>query len=110
MITSERIRQWKRDPMLFFRALIDPETGEPFQFYPEQETYIRHALTLTDEGRLPYAELLFSVGKKNGKTGLAAMILLYVMVVLAGPRGEGYCCANDLEQSASRVFGAAVGI
>ena len=96
--------------MTFFRALRDPETCEGFEFYAEQETFIRRALTLTPEGRLPYVELLFSVGKKHGKTTLGAMALLYVIVVLAGPRGEGYVVANDLEQAQGRVFQSAVAI
>ena len=53
---------------------------------------------------------MFSAGKKSGKTALAAMVVLATAVVLAGPNGEIYCLANDLEQSASRVFRAVVQI
>ena len=34
------IARWKRDPIAFIReVLINPETGTPFQFYPEQERF-----------------------------------------------------------------------
>src|SRR5690348_6072128 len=55
-----------------------------------------------------HSELCFSAGKKSGKTALAAMIVIYTAVVLAGTGGEIYCLANDLEQSSSRVFKAVV--
>src|SRR5262249_33492967 len=38
------------------------------------------------------------------------MAMLYVIIVLAGKRGEGYCCANDLDQSTGRVFKACTDI
>jgi phage terminase large subunit-like protein len=105
------IARWKRDPIAFVKeVLINPETGQPFQLYPEQERFFREALTLTPDGRLPFAELLFSAPKKSGKTATAAMAMLYVIVCLGGPFAEAYCCANDFEQSSSRVFQAIVRI
>jgi phage terminase large subunit-like protein len=50
--------------------------------------------------------LLYSAPKKSGKTGLAAIITIYVIVVLGGKYAEGYCLANDLDQSTGRVFQA----
>jgi hypothetical protein len=96
------------DPITFIEdVLCDPDNdGQPFKLYAAQERFLREALTLTPNGRLPYPELLFSAPKKSGKTATAAMAMLYVMVVLAGKYGEGYCCANDLDQSTGRVFKA----
>jgi phage terminase large subunit-like protein len=51
-------------------------------------------------------ELLFSGPKKSGKTAFAAMVTLYVLLVLGGRYAEAYCLANDLEQSSGRVFQA----
>jgi phage terminase large subunit-like protein len=48
--------------------------------------------------------------KKSGKTALAALIVLYVIVALGGPFAEAYCIANDFEQATSRVFQAIVRI
>jgi phage terminase large subunit-like protein len=107
MITAEQLQQWKQDPVAFVREVLrDPETELPFDLYPEEEVFIREALTLTPNGKLPYSELLFSAPKKSGKTALAAMIVIYVIVVLGGRYAEGYCLANDLDQSTGRVFQA----
>jgi phage terminase large subunit-like protein len=96
---------WRSDPIAFIRDFCrNPETGRPFQLYPAQERFLREGLTLTSEGRLPYSELLFSAPKKSGKTALAAMIVLYVILVLGGSYAEGYCLSNDYEQSVGRVF------
>ncbi len=106
-ITADDLARWKADPVSFIEEVLrDPETGEPFVLYAAQKRFLRHALTPTTDGRLPYVELVFAAGKKSGKTATAAMFLLTVIVVLAGPFGEGYCVANDLEQAASRVFQA----
>jgi Terminase large subunit, ATPase domain len=98
------------DPITFIEDVLrDPDNGgKQFELYPDQERFLRTGLTLTPDGRLPYPELLFAAPKKSGKTASAAMALLYVMTVLAGKHGEGYCCANDLDQSTGRVFKACV--
>jgi len=99
--------RWKRDPVAFFAgALADPETGKPFALYPAEERFIREAFTPTADGRLRYPEIVFSAPKKSGKTALAALCALYVIVCLGGPYAEAYCVANDFEQAASRVFQA----
>jgi hypothetical protein len=111
MITSEQVRKWRRDPVAFVReALIDPETDRPFDLYPAEEMFIKEALTVTEDGRLPYPELVFSGPKKTGKTALAGIFKIYIVVVLGGKFAEGYCCANDQDQSQGRVFQAVVRI
>src|SRR5438552_9745557 len=104
-------RRWRRDPILFIgEVLRDPDNdGKPFILYPEEELFLRESLTPTD-GRLPYPELVYSCPKKSGKTTLAGMSMLYVIPVLGGKYAEGYCCANDLDQSVGRVFKACVRI
>jgi phage terminase large subunit-like protein len=104
-----KLDRW-RDPIAFItQVLRNPEDGQPFQLYAEQRTFLRHAFEMTAEGRLKHTELCFSAGKKSGKTALAGMVVIYTAVVLA-PGGEIYCLANDLEQSASRVFRAVADI
>ncbi|HUN56707.1 MAG TPA: terminase large subunit [Candidatus Binataceae bacterium] len=98
---------WKTDPVAFIlQVLIDPETGAPFELYPAEIEFLRAALTITPDGRLPYPELVFAAPKKSGKTGLAALMMLYVIVVLGGTYAEGYCAANDYDQAQGRVFQA----
>jgi hypothetical protein len=105
------LASWRRDPVAFIvEVLRNPETGAPFELYPAQVEFLRAALRLTAAGRLPCPEMLFSAPKKSGKTALAAMIAIYVAVVLGGPYAEVYCLANDYEQAASRVFQAAARI
>ncbi len=101
------LERYAHDPVAFItEVLVDPETNEPFVLYPAQVDFLRAALTLTDDGRLPAPEIVFGAPKKSGKTAMAAMCMLYVILVLAGPYGEGYVVANDLEQAQGRVFDA----
>jgi Terminase large subunit, endonuclease domain len=96
----------KPDPVAFVeRTLIDPETGTFFVLTDAQRLFLRHALKIKS-GRLAYPEIVFSAPKKSGKTGFAAMTMLYVVRGLGGPFAEGICCANDAEQSTGRVFQA----
>ena len=108
---AKRATRWKGDPVLFIREVLrNPETGKPFELYPAQVRFLREALTLTAYGRLPFPEMVFSAPKKSGKTGLAAMIAIYVAVAIGGPYAEVYCLSNDFEQSVGRVFTAAARI
>jgi phage terminase large subunit-like protein len=105
MITETQLRRWRKDPVSFMETLCDPDNeARPFRLYKEQEQFIREGFTVTPQGRLPYAELVYSAPKKSGKTTLGAMAMIYVIAVLAGKYGEGYCVANDLDQSVGRVF------
>jgi hypothetical protein len=109
MSVSGEVEQYRRDPVAFVRDFLrDPETGKPFVLYPAEEQFLRLALTLTPEGRLPFPELLYGAIKKSGKTMIAAWCVLYVVLVIGGPYAEAYCLANDEEQAQSRVFEAIV--
>jgi phage terminase large subunit-like protein len=99
--------KWRRDPCAFIEEVLrDPETNQPFRLYPAQREFIQRAFTLTPAGKLRYPELLFGAPKKSGKTATAAMVAIYVGVVIGGPFAEVYCLANDYEQAASRVYQA----
>jgi phage terminase large subunit-like protein len=87
-------------------VLINPETGKPFELYPEQERFIREAFTLTPDGRLPYSEVLFYTPKKSERTAIIAMLVIYVIVVLETRFPEAYLVANDWEQAQGRIFQA----
>jgi hypothetical protein len=98
------LARWRKDPVSFAQALIEPESGKPFVLYPEQATFLREAVKRGPDDRLLYPLLIFSAPKKSGKTALDAMFHLYIIVVLGGRYAEGECHANDMEQSAGRVF------
>ena len=108
MPSKADIQRWRSDPAAFIEEVChDPETGKPFILNRAQRRFLSRALTLDERGRLKYPELLFSAPKKSGKTGFAALILIYVVVVLGGNYAEGYCVANDFDQAQGRVFQAA---
>src|SRR5215469_2960460 len=106
MLSSVDIERW-RDPVSFIESgLHNPETGQLFVLTDAEKLFVRHALKLTPDGRLQYPELLFSGPKKSGKTAFGAMLVIYVIVALGSRYAEGYCAANDFEQSQGRVFQA----
>jgi phage terminase large subunit-like protein len=103
---ARTIATWKTDAIAFFESLYNPETRERFKLNRAQKRFIRKAFTFTDDGRLRYPELVFSGPKKSGKTTLAALVVIYIIIFLAGPYGEAIIVANDLEQAQNRVFEA----
>ena len=66
-----------------------------------RETFARDPLT----GRRRHRTAMWGMGRKNGKTGLAAPIALFGLM-LEGRGAEVYSCAADRDQ-AKLVFGAA---
>lgn len=94
------------DPVGFMRSLICPETGSLFEPYASQERFLLAREALAEDGRFLYPEQVFSAPKKSGKTGFGGVTCLYDVAVVGGRYAEGYCCANDYEQSQGRVFQA----
>ena len=96
---SKPLARWRTDPVAFIMEVLrNPETGKPFALYDAQVEFLRRAFVLTDNGRLPFPEIIFSAPKKSGKTALAAMCAIYVAVVIGGPFAEVYRLSNDFEQ------------
>ena len=52
--------------------------------------FLQRAFTLNDNGRLLYPELVFGAIKKSGKTTLAAIIMLMMILLFGGRFAEGY--------------------
>jgi hypothetical protein len=100
--------RWRANPLAFVDdgAVRDPETGQKFELNWSQRQFLKHAFRTGEDGRLLYPELLYSAPKKSGKTAFAAMVVLYVTLILGGRHAEAICVANDLEQSVGRVFAA----
>jgi hypothetical protein len=99
--------RWRRDPAEFVETvLFDPETRRPFKLLPAEREFMQHAFLVGDNGRLLFPEWVYSAPKKSGKTGFAALLMLTTILSFGGPFAEGYCAANDFEQSQGRVFQA----
>lgn len=95
------------DPVAFITAVLrDPATGKPFDLLPAEIAFLEHAFDLDDTGRAIYPELTYSAPKKSGKTAFAAILTITATLLYGGKNAEAICCANDLEQSQSRVFSA----
>jgi phage terminase large subunit-like protein len=85
-------------------VLCDPESGEPFVLSAAERQFLQRAFTLNESGKLAYPELVFGAIKKSGKTTLAAVVMLTMVLLYGGRFAEGYCVANDQEQAVARTF------
>src|SRR4249919_3874687 len=103
---TSTMQRWRDDPLSFVTEVLhDPETNAPFVLLPAEIAFMRHAFALDDDGRLKFPEQCYSAPKKSGKTTLAALVVLTMVLLRSEGRfNEGYCVANDFEQAASRTF------
>jgi Terminase large subunit, ATPase domain len=105
VLDHNTLARWQANPIAFIQEVMsDPESGKPFVLSDAERAFLQLAFTLDADGRLKYPELLFGASKKPGKTTLAALIMLVMILLFGGRFAEGYCVANDLEQAQSRVF------
>jgi hypothetical protein len=80
------------------RGSSQPETGQPFELYADEVQFLRRAFTLMPKEGCP-TRRWFVRRQKSGKTALAAMVAIYVGVVIGGSYAEVYALANYFEQS-----------
>ena len=81
--------------------------GEPFWLLPWQEQIVRDIFGIVDEnGRRQFRTAYIEIGKKNGKSELAAAVALYLLYADNEPSAEVYGAAADRQQ-ASIVFDVA---
>jgi len=81
--------------------------GKPFCLLPWQERIIRDLFGIVDaEGYRQFRTAYVEIGKKNGKSELAAAIALYLLFADGEAGAEVYSCAADINQ-ASIVFNTA---
>ena len=81
--------------------------GKPFWLFPWQEQVIRDIFGIVDErGKRQFRTAYVEIGKKNGKSELAAAVALYLLYADGGPSAEVYGAAADRQQ-ASIVFDVA---
>ena len=78
--------------------------GKPFWLLPWQEQIIRDIFGIVDEdGNRQFRTAYVEIGKKNGKSELAAAVALYLLYADNEPSAEVYGAAADRQQ-ASIVF------
>ena len=81
--------------------------GKPFWLLPWQEQIIRDIFGIVDEnGHRQFRTAYIEIGKKNGKSELAAAVALYLLYADNEPSAEVYGAAADRQQ-ASIVFDVA---
>ena len=80
---------------------------KPFWLFPWQEQVIRDIFGIVDErGKRQFRTAFVEIGKKNGKSELAAAVALYLLYADDEPSAEVYGAAADRQQ-ASIVFDVA---
>jgi hypothetical protein len=90
------LRRWRANPISFITEVLhDPETGKPFELNDAECEFLAKAFELDHRGRLKHPELVFAAIKKSGKTALAAMILLTMVLLFGGSFAEGIVVANE---------------
>lgn len=94
-----------------FISMLGHTTGEwygkPFHLLPWQEQIVRDLFGIVDDaGVRQFRTAYIEVGKKNGKSELAAAIALYLLFADGEAGAEVYSCAADINQ-ASIVFNTA---
>src|SRR5712691_3341302 len=108
---SDKLTRWRQDPAAFItEALVNPETGRPFELFEAELVFLKFAFTPTPDGDLPYRDILWSCIKKSGKSTFGALCLLYTTICLGGRFAESYVIANDYDQAQSRIFTTAARI
>lgn len=81
--------------------------GKPFWLFPWQEQIVRDIFGIVDgNGKRQFRTAFVEIGKKNGKSELAAAVALYLLYADSEPSAEVYGAAADRQQ-ASIVFDVA---
>jgi phage terminase large subunit-like protein len=84
--------------------------GQPFRLLPWQRALIKQLFgTLRPDGTRQYRTCYVELGRKNGKTTLAAAVALYLLCADGEARGEVYSAAGDRDQ-ASLAYHEAVAL
>lgn len=111
MLPASHYDQLRADFAVDFISMLKHTTGEwyskPFQLMPWQEQIVRDIFGIVDEnGFRQFRTAYVEIGKKNGKSELAAAIALYLLFADGEAGAEVYSCAADINQ-ASIVFNTA---
>jgi phage terminase large subunit-like protein len=86
---TTNLERWRETPLDFIeQVLCDPETGEPFVLNQAERDFLQFAFKRNENGRLLFPELVFGAIKKSGKTTLAGIIMLTMLLLfgVASPK------------------------
>lgn len=111
MLPTSHYDKRRADFAVGFIQMLRHTTGEwygkPFHLMPWQEQIVRDIFGVVDaDGFRQFRTAYVEVGKKNGKSELAAAIALYLLFADGEAGAEVYSCAADINQ-ASIVFNTA---
>ena len=111
MLPTSHYDKRRADFAVGFIQMLKHTTGEwygkPFHLMEWQEQIIRDIFGIVDaDGYRQFRTAYVEVGKKNGKSELAAAIALYLLFADGEAGAEVYSCAADINQ-ASIVFNTA---
>lgn len=104
MLPTSHHDQRRADFAVGFISMLKHTTGEwygkPFHLMPWQEQIIRDIFGIVDaDGYRQFRTAYVEVGKKNGKSELAAAIALYLLFADGEAGAEVYSCAADINQA-----------
>jgi len=111
MLPTSHYDKRRADFAVGFISMLKHTTGEwfgkPFRLMPWQEQIVRDIFGIVDnDGNRQFRTAYVEIGKKNGKSELAAAIALYLLFADGEAGAEVYSCAADINQ-ASIVFNTA---
>ena len=111
MLPTSHYDEKKADRAVRFIEMLKHTKGKwadkRFWLFPWQEQVIRDIFGIVDEhGRRQFRTAYVEIGKKNGKSELAAAVALYLLYADGEPSAEVYGAAADRQQ-ASIVFDVA---
>jgi phage terminase large subunit-like protein len=84
------------------------EDNRPLRLEDHQRAILNEAFRMDEYERFIYRTIVYSAPKKSGKTAINALVSDW-WAFCVQPPDEIIVCANDLEQSTSRVFDAGKG-
>lgn len=97
--TPERLREYKRNPIVFIEDMVVLEDGKLIKLQSFQKEIISEIFLAKDrDGKRKYNLALVGIPKKNGKSTLASCIALY-MLFADVPNAEVYSVAGDKDQA-----------
>ncbi len=74
--TQDDLSCYEGDPVALVRALVAPGGGRTFRSLPAPCAVLEEAFTVTEDGRLPFPELVFNTHIKSGLMGFGTRPLL----------------------------------
>ena len=104
MLPTSHYDQEKADRAVRFIEMLPHTKGEwegkPFWLLPWQESFIRDVFGIVkDEGMSQFRTVYIEIGKKKGKSELAAAITLYLLYADHEPAAEVFSAAADRAQA-----------